>query len=106
MGIPFRFTRFWFGAIVAWAMFSFFLIYQRLNFPQWLPFPKPDLGFSETVILSMSFLLIQTYLLYRHSQLVSPVPLSLNQILKTVLWGLAAIPVMLVMLVVIFALVL
>lgn len=106
MGIPFRFTRFWFGAIVAWAMFAFFLIYQHLNFPEWLPFPKPDLGLSTTFILSMFFLLIQTYLLYRHSQLTSPVPLSLNQILKTVLWGLTAIPVILVMIVVIFALVL
>lgn len=100
------FSRYRLGAIIALIPYPFFIFYRQLTFPEGLPFTKPDLGFAMPAALAIFFLVLSLFLSYRHRQSTRPMPINPKQILKSLLLVLAAFPVMLVMMVVIFALVL
>lgn len=99
------FSRYRLGAIIAFIPYPFFMLYRQFTLPEWLPFTKPDLGFFIPVALAISFLFLSLYLSYRHRQLTRPMSISLKGILKSMLLILAAFPVMIAMMIVIFALV-
>ncbi|MGO1077138.1 hypothetical protein [Inquilinus sp. CA228] len=100
------FSRYRLGSIIALIPYLFFIFYPQLTLPEWFPFTKPDLGFGLVAALAIFFLTLSVYLSFRHRQLTRPMPINPKQILKSLLLILAAFPVMIAMMIVIFALVL
>ncbi len=98
------FSRYRLGAVIALIPYPFFAFYRQLTLPEWLPLTKPDLGFFIPAALSIFFLFLSLYLSNRHYQLTRPMPIRSKRGLKSMFLILAAIPIMIAMLVVIFAL--
>ncbi|MGK9167239.1 hypothetical protein KXR53_13125 [Inquilinus limosus] len=74
MRIPLRFTRFWFGGIVALVMITFFTNYKNFNLDEWLPFTKTASGSLIFHLASLIFVFLFLYFFMRHAQELGEIP--------------------------------